>query len=251
MQTSGNVWKHQRRFAASVLRTSAAENCKQIASEASYLCDEISKFSGNPFDPRPLLTSAVANIICTIVFGKRFDYDDKDIQRLLSIYDERTKLLASGITVDPLLRLIRRKEAKALIDSFKETDQYVSKLVAQHKKTVDDGEVKGLVDLYLQEIEQTKNDPNMSSVINEDNLIAFADNLFIAGTETSSNTLSWCILYMIARPELQKRIRSEVDAVCGRDRLPSYSDRESMPFTVAVILEVQRLHTLIPLGKGL
>ena len=56
---------------------------------------------------------------------------------------------------------------------------------------------------------------------------------------------------MIARPELQTQIRDEIKHVCGGDRLPRYPDRENMPFTEAVILEVQRLHTLVPLGKGL
>ena len=39
--------------------------------------------SGQPFDPVPLLNSAVANIICQIVFGRRFDFSDHDFQSML------------------------------------------------------------------------------------------------------------------------------------------------------------------------
>lgn len=39
--------------------------------------------SGEPFDPVPLLNNAVANIICQIVFGRRFDYSDHNFQSML------------------------------------------------------------------------------------------------------------------------------------------------------------------------
>lgn len=40
--------------------------------------------SGEPFDPVPLLNKAVSNIICQIVFGRRFDYGDTDFQAMLT-----------------------------------------------------------------------------------------------------------------------------------------------------------------------
>ena len=38
--------------------------------------------------------------------------------------------------------------------------------------------------------------------------------------------------------------------VCGSSRLPTYSDRDKMPFTEAVIMEMQRLYTVAPMGRN-
>ena len=37
--------------------------------------------------------------------------------------------------------------------------------------------------------------------------------LFLAGTETSSTTMDWLLLYMVAFPEVQKRCQQDIDKV--------------------------------------
>ena len=54
---------------------------------------------------------------------------------------------------------------------------------------------------------------------------------------------------MVLYPEVQKRAQSEIDAVIGRDRLPTPADRERLPYCQALYLEVIRCYTLGPLGK--
>lgn len=51
--------------------------------------------AGEPFDPVPLLNSAVANIICQIVFGRRFDYSDYNLQNMLKNLTEMAYLEGS------------------------------------------------------------------------------------------------------------------------------------------------------------
>lgn len=49
--------------------------------------------------------------------------------------------------------------------------------------------------------------------------------LFMAGSETTSNTLSFSIAYMIEYPDVQKKVRNELDQVIGRNRWPQLQDR--------------------------
>ena len=51
-------------------------------------------------------------------------------------------------------------------------------------------------------------------------------------------------------PEAQKKAQAEIDAVIGTHRLPTYADRESLPFVEAVIKEVLRWHVVAPLGMS-
>ena len=72
--------------------------------------------------------------------------------------------------------------------------------------------------------------------------------MFMAGTETLSSTFRWCLIYMILHPEVMFLVQKEIDDVIGSLRLPSINDRSSMPYTQAVILEIQRVADIAPMG---
>ncbi len=44
----------------------------------------------------------------------------------------------------------------------------------------------------------------------------YFQDLFIAGSETASKTLSSCLLWMVIRPDVQARCQEEMDRVVGR-----------------------------------
>ena len=55
-------------------------------------------------------------------------------------------------------------------------------------------------------------------------------------------------LAMIRFPDHQRRAQAELDAVVGPDRLPDFSDRDSLPYVNAVLKECVRWHTVLPLA---
>jgi len=57
------------------------------------------------------------------------------------------------------------------------------------------------------------------------NLSATVADIFIAGSETTSTTLNWAILYLIANPDIQEKLHKEIISVIGAERSPSLSDR--------------------------
>ncbi|KAG6848244.1 hypothetical protein H0H93_001985 [Arthromyces matolae] len=53
---------------------------------------------------------------------------------------------------------------------------------------------------------------------------------------------------MTLHPECQKRAQEEIDRVIGSDRLPDFSDRDSLPYVQCVLQEVMRWNPVVPLG---
>jgi hypothetical protein len=49
-------------------------------------------------------------------------------------------------------------------------------------------------------------------------------------------------------PDVQKKAQAEIDAVVGPDRLPSFADRDSLPYTEALVKEVFRWSVVGPIG---
>ena len=192
--------------------------------------------------------NATSNMICSITMGKHFDYDDQQFRKLLNQLDTRVQIIGQGSLWLRffIVRFLFQRSLKKFLDVTKKTYSYFGQNIEQHKRDRNESnECNDLIYLYLKEIEQTQNEP----LVNKDHLVCFVDHMFGAGTETSSNTLAWCLLRLIADPDMQQRIRDEIIATCGEDRLPMYSDRSAMPFTEAFILEVQRLYTMLPLGE--
>ena len=74
--------------------------------------------------------------------------------------------------------------------------------------------------------------------------------LFLAGSETTFTTLRWALLYTAAYPHVQQKVYDELSAAIGPDRQPNMNDKRRTPYTEAVLSEVQRFNTLVPLGIG-
>lgn len=56
------------------------------------------------------------------------------------------------------------------------------------------------------------------------------------------------MLAMTLYPKVQLRAQAEIDKIVGRDRMPSFSDREKLPYIEAMVKEVVRWRPIDPLG---
>ena len=72
--------------------------------------------------------------------------------------------------------------------------------------------------------------------------------LLAAGIDTSAQTVTWLLLILANRPEIQSKVHEELDRVIGLDTRPTLEDRERLPYLNAVVLEDMRYRTVGPLG---
>jgi cytochrome P450 len=54
---------------------------------------------------------------------------------------------------------------------------------------------------------------------------------------------------VLLHPDIQTKAQEELDAVTGKERLPTFEDRPQLPFVDAVLKEVQRWRPSVPLGE--
>ncbi|XP_004370084.1 cytochrome P450 2C23-like isoform X2 [Trichechus manatus latirostris] len=91
---------------------------------------------------------------------------------------------------------------------------------------------------------QEKNNTESEFVL--ENLVTCASNLFAAGTETTSSTLRFGLLLLMKHPEVEAKVHEEIDHVIGRNQSPCMKDKMKLPYTDAVLHEIQRFITLLP-----
>jgi len=70
----------------------------------------------------------------------------------------------------------------------------------------------------------------------------------MAGTETTASALMNFILAMILQPDIQEKAHELIESLVGKQRLPTFEDRPSLPYVDAILRECLRWHPVTPLG---
>ncbi|XP_013926312.1 PREDICTED: cytochrome P450 2D6-like [Thamnophis sirtalis] len=208
----GPAWKEQRRFSLMLLRNfglGKKSMQEKILQEATCLIEAFAENSDSPLDPRPFLETAVTNIMSSILFGKRFENDDNVLRTVMDVSHQNLKMMTGPWAMVPLIGGQENGH-----------DSQNAKNCAEQK----------------------------GSSFEEEQLLILLMDLLTAGSETTSVSLQWAMLYLVAFPDIQEKCQKEIDAFLGSSSNLKYEDREKLPYTNAVIHEIQRCTTVVPLG---
>ncbi|XP_053123276.1 cytochrome P450 2G1-like isoform X2 [Hemicordylus capensis] len=250
---NGGRWKQLRRFTLSTLRNFGMGKRsieERIQEEAQFLLEEFRKTNGLPFDPTFFLSRSISNVICSIVFGQRFDYEDRDFLSLLAKINENFVVMSA--TWGQLYEMFSGVMSflpgphKRLFRNLDDIYAFVAERVKVNEASFDRENPRDFIDCFL--IEMEKESKNPASEFHLKTLIMTVLNLFIAGTETVSSTLRFGFLILMKYPEVQAKVVQEIEDVIGRGRMPAAEDRARMPYTDAVIHEIQRFADVIPMN---
>ncbi|XP_077305194.1 cytochrome P450 2K1-like isoform X1 [Lithobates pipiens] len=248
--SNGELWKALRRFTLSTLRDFGMGKKTveaKIQDELLPLIEKFKSHNGKPFDTNIIMNSAVSNVICSIMFGKRFEYDDPVFKKLIEIFGENARLV--GTPKIMIFNYFPRISAflgihNKVEQNIKDICEFISKRIKYQKKEFDTNAISGYVDAYLMKQESGK----AEKYFDDENLVHSVLDLFAAGTETTSTTLRWGILLMMKYPEIQKKVQEEIRSHIKQGQMPTVDDRRNMPYTEAVIHEIQRFANIVPLN---
>ncbi|XP_022195997.2 probable cytochrome P450 305a1 isoform X2 [Nilaparvata lugens] len=249
--TDGPLWQEQRLFALLHLRDlgfgkQAME--KLILDELEMLCK---LGSGGAVVWNAVLAPSVLNVLWTLAAGTPFgDEQDATLTSLLRLMDERSRAfdMAGGVLSQlPWLRHVAPElTGFTLIQNLNtQLSQLLKDTIHMHKKTLQEGVVRDFIDVFLHQMSVTNGGP---TTFTEDQLIMVCLDFFIAGSQTTSNTLNFALINMVLHPEICKKAQDEIDHVLGDRKISAMADKNRLPYTEAVLLESQRYQHVVPIS---
>ncbi|XP_078692598.1 cytochrome P450 2U1-like [Branchiostoma floridae x Branchiostoma belcheri] len=248
----GSEFKQRKNFSTAVLKslgmkvgTGSIEG--KIREEASYLRNTIADGNGEPFDVYHAVCVAVANVICSMMMGSRYDYQDETFRGLTEAIRALGNLVGAAqiISVFPLLRFVPIVN-RAAINALKDCSKVLNVLreeISRHRENLDRENPRDFLDFCLLEAEKQEKVEGLT----EENVLYMAQDLFMAGIGTTTDTFMWSLLYMTVNPDIQNKVQQELDAVVG-EGLPALSHRSQLPYVNACLLEVMRIRPVGPVA---
>ncbi|KAL3884074.1 hypothetical protein ACJMK2_030296 [Sinanodonta woodiana] len=254
---SGTSWKRQKKIALHCLQElgfgcNSFEVC--IADEAKTLIKQIEQNADVSLNLKDILTTCVSNVMCGILFGRRFSHEDNKFLEVVANFSEDAKYLGNAsilMNCFPFLQYLPGDllRTKTIMEHKKVFHKFYEDLYQSHQLTLDENNPRDFMDLYL--IEMKKNSTlskKEENTYSEVKLKALVGDLFGAGTETTSTTLLWAVQYLLHYPDVQEKCFDEIQTVLGLERFPSLNDRSHLPYCEATILETLRIAAIAPLA---
>ncbi|ETE58108.1 Cytochrome protein, partial [Ophiophagus hannah] len=176
-------------------------------------------------------------------FGHQFSAEDEEFQKLVQALKIILKFLGDffHVVYDLFPQLMKylpgpHKKALASLDVIL---AFAKQEIEKHKESHSLHEPQDFIDYYFLRMEKSRKDPN--STYSEENLAQCIFDFFSAGTDTTLASLMWALLLLTNHPDIQEKVQKEIEDVFGSSGTISYQDQKKLPYTNAVIHEMQRV----------
>ncbi|XP_053381162.1 cytochrome P450 1A1-like [Mercenaria mercenaria] len=242
-----------RKRTATALRSylSKCEYCPEdlFREEAEKLTEKLLRY---PSDDAVSVVSdvelAVVSVLYQMLYGKG---KESEIAPHLNSIVETTatfnKFVGSGNIFDviPWLQYVMKGKVEQFKEAVLSTDWITKAKIEEHRLSFQKGQTRDVLDALC---DLSADLPSCESVdsVSSLHLMYQVAALQGAGFDTTSRTILFIILYLIAYPDVQERVQKEVDDVLGSSKIVKWKDRDTLPYLNATIYEVMRKTTVVP-----
>ncbi|KAK3707375.1 hypothetical protein QZH41_010461 [Actinostola sp. cb2023] len=234
----------QRKIVHSAFRKYSPQLEVTIQREIEELSKRLKSYGGKPIDIEHDIYLTTTNVVCAIVYGKRYEIDDPEFLDIkdYNITSFRLLTIVNPLNTFPFLIHFPIKDSKDLDESRLKRDRLLDAKLHQHQATYQDGVIRDLTDALIKALQEAQEeDSKVKDLITEDHVVMTMQDTFSGGLESTMTSIRWFIIYMLHYPDIQAKIHEELDDVIGRDVMPGSEDKQRLHYLQASISEAMRV----------
>jgi cytochrome P450 len=239
--SDGEVWRRRRRIVAPIVHVSQLPNFAPLIVQAA---DETAVRwaglpQGAPLDVLAEMAGLTAEIICRTVFGRHLG--SKRASEIVSAFSEYQRLIGQ-LDVLYLVGLpdwLPRFHSPAIHRAARRIHKVLDAIIRGARERLTDGE-PSMIRLLLEAQDFETGAPLGDAAVRNEAAV-----IFMAGYETTANSLAWTWYLLSQAPEIEGRLHAELAHVL-RGRPPTLEDVSKLAYTRAVFEEAIRLYPPVP-----
>lgn len=227
----GEAWKRQRKLVQPAFHTQRiAAYADTMVTYANALGDTWQ--AGQGIDIEHEMTTLTMRIVTKTLFDVDLSDDTDDIGATVTEVFEITNRRFNRLMAIP--RWLPTRENRTMKVAVAKLDSIVHRFIDEWRKTgVDKGDLLSMLLLAM--------DDDDGSGMSDRQVRDEALTLFVAGHETTANTLIWVWYLLSQHPEIEARLHAELESVLGA-RQATFADLDKLVYTEMVIKEAMRLY---------
>ncbi|KAJ8749164.1 hypothetical protein K2173_018635 [Erythroxylum novogranatense] len=243
----GKYWRETRKLA--VMELLSINRLKSLrhhqVSEVNHLINDMFTMSKkNQHRPvKIFLSEWLEELTFNIITLMISNNDDTHVAKTIR---EFMKDMGRSVPGD-LIPFISRFDFGGAIKRMKEIsanlDVIIEKWIEEHKSKSSNSE-KDIIDLMLSTVEDDATSGHKKDTIIKATISTF----IIAGSDTSSMTLTWTFSNLLNNKHILERAQEELDQKIGRERLVNEIDADNLLYIQAIVKETLRLYPPGPLA---
>src|SRR5947207_10897041 len=230
--SDGALWRQRRRIVAPITHASRvpvfAPTMVEAASETAERWAALAP--GTRIDALREMGTLTAEIICRTIFGARLGAEyAAEIVAAFGAYQRHVRHLDLAY----MLRLpdwLPRFQSRPALEAARRIQRVLDHIITQCEERLASGEAS-MISMLIE-----ARDPETGDRLDREALRNEAAVIFLAGYETTANSLAWTWFLLSQAPAAEERLHAELDEVLG-GRLPTHEDVPRLLFTRAVFEE--------------
>ncbi|XP_059342664.1 steroid 21-hydroxylase-like [Ammospiza nelsoni] len=235
-------WRRQRGAVRGALARAGGCLGPLLWLQGQELCEELRSYGEAPLDPFEVFTFHTCSTIARLLFGElvpppgELRAFSRCLGELLQVWGHSSVRVLDLL---PLLRALPNPGLRKLLQLVQHRDMFVETQIQRHQACPSpppDSVLGALLGRNPGAREGPLSPPRLH--------MALVD-LFIGGTETTAAALGWAVAFLLHRPELQVRLRAELQGAQGP---PGPGDMGRLPLLQATVSETLRLRPPAPLA---
>jgi len=239
--SDGETWQKHRNIETPLFSTEQVAKYAEVMIRTTEEC--VQKWSkveqGGTINVLPEMGHLTAEIICRTLFGNQLGEEQAaQVVKSFAEYQEAIEQMdiSTFFGLPSWFPVFKSGKAEKAAKSI---HQIVDKVIAEGVKS---DNKESLLAHFLKLLGKKDADGQLTQLQIRNELIV----LFMAGHETTANTLAWAWYLISQCPEVEERLHKEVDAVIKAGST-TFDDFSKLPYTRAIIEETMRLYPPVPI----